>query len=234
MYIDPEGTWSWKGFWNVLGAIGVIIAVTAGVVLTAGAFAFVAGGFAVAAGITTAATAATIVQGVVFGAAIGGLVAGGLELTGQLLTVGAENLDITAIAIESFSGGMYGAIGGALGGVSASGLRTVLKLGNVVVGGLRAGLHAYNEGDRGADLIVRVAFSAVVGLGLALGGKGGRIGLGGALFRSGLSGAGRAFTRYLTQRHLPYVGEILTKAIREGWELIKYYWNNPGAFWGLN
>ena len=105
MYIDPEGTWSWKGFWNVLGAIGVIIAVTAGVVLTAGAFAFVAGGFAVAAGITTAATAATIVQGVVFGAAIGGLVAGGLELTGQLLTVGAENLDITAIAIESFSGG---------------------------------------------------------------------------------------------------------------------------------
>ena len=234
MNVDPNGTWSWKGFWNIVGAIGAIIAVTAGVVLTAGAFAFVAGGFAVVAGVTTATALATIVQGVVVGAAIGGLLAGGLELGSQLILVGAENLDITAIAIESFSGAMFGAIGGALGGVASSAMRTVLRLGNVVVGGLRAGLHAYNNGSRGRELFFQIAVSSAISLGFALGGKGGGAGFGRAILMGGLSTFGRAFSRYFTQRYWPYLKEILTKAIQGGWDMLRYYWENPGALWGLN
>ena len=146
MAVDPNGTWSWKAFWKVVGAVAIVVGVSVGVVLTAGAVAFVAGGFAVAAGAMTATAAATMVQGVILGAAIGGIVSGGLEIIGQIDIKGAKNLDFTAIAIEAFSGSAFGAVAGALGTTSSIVSKAILRILNVAISGLRTGLHTYHNG----------------------------------------------------------------------------------------
>ena len=82
MGYDPEGTWSWSGFWNVIAAVAVVVVVTAAVALTAGAA-------AVAVGASTAvATAVTV------GAAVGGTVVGGIEIANQIEENGAENINV--------------------------------------------------------------------------------------------------------------------------------------------
>ena len=97
MGYDPEGTWSWSGFWNVIAAVAVVVVVTAAVAVTAGAA-------AVAVGASSAvATAVTV------GAAVGGTVVGGIEIANQIEENGAENINVGEVATKTLMGAVTGA-----------------------------------------------------------------------------------------------------------------------------
>ena len=72
MAVDPNGTWSWKAFWKVVGAVAIVAAITIAIVFTAG-------GAAIALG-----ASATMINSIVAGATLGGLLMGGGEIIHQI------------------------------------------------------------------------------------------------------------------------------------------------------
>ena len=110
MGYDPDGTWSWTGFFNVVAAVAVVVAVTAAVALTAGAAAFAVG----------ASTA--VITTVTAGAVVGGAVIGGLEIANQIEENGIEDIDVGRVATQTFMGSVTGAgIGFGIGKFIAGG-----------------------------------------------------------------------------------------------------------------
>ena len=110
--IDPTGTWSWKKFWAIVGAIAVVIAVTAATVLTAGAF-------AVALGATAAVTSVVMI-----GAGVGGVAMGAISIASQASLNGIENINLGSVAKSTFTGAAIGALAAgliALGGGAGTG-----------------------------------------------------------------------------------------------------------------
>ena len=146
MNIDPEGTWSWKKFWKILGAVVIVGAITVAVVFTAGAAAVALG------------AGATVVGAVTAGAAVGGLVAGGGEIINQIYTNGIDQMNFGSIAIESFTGAVFGAVSGAAGATTSAGTRLAMKGAKIILSGVNAALHGWN--NRGT---VGEIFSAVGG-----------------------------------------------------------------------
>ena len=150
MNVDPDGTWSWKGFWKVVGAVLVVAAVTAAVVVTAGAAAVAVG-----------AGAATV-SAVMTGAAIGGGIAGTCEIINQANKNGVENINIGSVAIETFTGSVVGSLS-SVGGVTTSAtVRTGVRFAKVGLAGLASALHGINEG-KSFDTIVGDAGLAMAG-----------------------------------------------------------------------
>lgn len=123
MGYDPDGTWSWTGFWNVVAAVAIVAVITAAVAFTAGAA-------AVAVGASTA-----VVTAVTAGAAVIGTVVGSLEIANQVEENGAENIDFGSVAIETFKGAAFGAsLGYRIGNFVFSGGSALLAIagGNTV------------------------------------------------------------------------------------------------------
>ena len=134
MGYDPEGTWNWGHFWKILGAIAVVALVTVATVITCGAV-------AAALGASTA-----VITAVVTGAAVGGLVAGAGEIIGQCVTKGIDNLDITSVAIETFTGSVFGALTGAAGATTSASVRATMRVGRILLSGVNAVMHGKHEG----------------------------------------------------------------------------------------
>ncbi len=155
MGYDPTGTLNWK---NIFKAAAVVVAVTAVVALTVAT----AGAAAVAAG----AVSATVATAATTGAVVGGLVAGTSEIVSQCVTVGSDNLDMNAIAIETFGGSVHGAIDGVASTVASVGVRLGCKAGKVVLGGVQAALHSANDGDTATEMVGDVAKSMAGGIAL--------------------------------------------------------------------
>ena len=107
MATDPTGTEWWEALGKILIGVGVVFVVTALTVVTAGIA-------AVAIGASTA-----VATSVMSGALIGGLVAGGVNLTVQAVTKGVDNIDYGGLAISTFVGAVSGALSGGLGELSA-------------------------------------------------------------------------------------------------------------------
>ena len=149
---DPTGTWSWKNFFKVVGAVAIVVGVTALSVVTCGAAAAALG------------ASAAMISAVATGAAIGGLVAGGLEIGAQIYENGIEGMNLGSIAIESFSGAVYGAITGVASTTSSIGLRIAMRGARVALGGLTTALHGINEGDSFAEIVKDVGISIGTGL----------------------------------------------------------------------
>ena len=154
MYTDPTGHMpKWlKGTLKFLGAVGIVVGVTALTVFTAGAAAWVLG----------ASTA--MIGSVMSGAAIGGLVAGGLEIGMQLHKNGIDEMNLGAIAIESFVGSAYGAISGVASTTTSAALRLGMRGARVALGGLSTALHGFNDGDSFDEIIFKVGRSVLSGI----------------------------------------------------------------------
>ena len=134
MGYDPEGTVNWNAIGNIaLAAIGVIL-VTSAIVATAGV-----------AAVTLGASTA-VVSAVTVGAAVGGIAAGASELVSQCVTVGAENLDVGAVAIETFIGSAHGVVDGIAAITGSVGVRLICKSAKIALGETQAVLRAFNEG----------------------------------------------------------------------------------------
>ena len=129
--IDEAGNLSWKSVFKVVAAVAVVAVVTAACVATAGAA-------AVALGASTAVTSA-----VVSGTAIGGVVAGGMDIMAQVQENGAENIDVGSVAIETLTGSMYGASQGYLGATGSVAGRIGIVASSVV----NSVLHSINDKD---------------------------------------------------------------------------------------
>ena len=155
MGYDPTGTLNWK---NIFKAAAVVVAVTAVVALTVAT----AGAAAVAAG----AVSATVVTAATTGAVVGGRVAGISEIVSQCVTVGSDNLDMNAVAIETFGGSVHGAIDGVASTAASVGVRLGCKAGKVAIGGVQAALHSANDGDTATEMVSDVAKSMAGGIAL--------------------------------------------------------------------
>ncbi len=143
MGYDPDGTWSWTGFFNVVAAVAVVVAVTAAVALTAGAAAFAVG----------ASTA--VITTVTAGAVVGGAVIGGLEIANQIEENGIEDIDVGKVATQTFMGSVTGAgIGFGIGKFIAGGAAA-----------LSGGAFAFAGGG---TVSVGATLAKVVGVGLGL------------------------------------------------------------------
>lgn len=153
MNVDTEGTSWWSKFWNVVGAIAIVVGITALTVVTAGAVAVALG------------ASAAMVSAVTTGAMIGGLIAGGGEIINQLYTNGAGNINLGSIAIETFVGAAYGVISGITATTASSSVRQILRGARIALSGVGALLHGLNEeksfGQIVADMGRSMAFSFV-------------------------------------------------------------------------
>ena len=148
MGYDPTGTFNWG---NVFKAAAIVVAVTAAVALVVAT----AGAAAVAAG----AVSATVAAAATTGAVVGGFVAGTAEIVSQCVTVGSDNLDMGAIAIESFTGALHGAIDGVSSTFASVGVRIGCKVGKVAVSGIGALLHGVNKGETASNVLSSMALS---------------------------------------------------------------------------
>ena len=133
MGYDPEGTWDRGSFFKVLGAVAIVATVTALTVATVGAVACAVG------------ASAAMVGTVTTGAAIGGVVSGGLEIGAQILKNGIDDMDLGAVAIETFVGSAYGSISGVAGSTSSSALRLGMRAAKVALGGVSTAMHSINK-----------------------------------------------------------------------------------------
>ena len=88
--------------------------------------------------------------------AIGGLAAGSAEIVAQCITKGSDNLDYSAIAIETFAGSIHGAIDGVAATATSIGTRVLCKAGKVALSGITAALHGSNNQDSVADISTSV------------------------------------------------------------------------------
>lgn len=106
---DPNGTWSWKGFWKVVAAVALVVVTAAVIAVTAGAGAAVIAG---AVGVTTATTS-TIGTVVATTAVVSGIVAGIGEVANQAMDKGAENINLGSVVTSTSGATLDGAMVGA-------------------------------------------------------------------------------------------------------------------------
>ena len=154
MYADPSGHMpEWlQDTLKVIGAVGIVVGVTALTVLTAGVAAYALG------------ASAAMIGAVTTGAAIGGLVAGGLEIGAQIYENGIDGMNLGAIAIESFAGSAYGAISGVASTTTSAALRLGMRGARVALGGLSTALHGINNGDSFGTIMLNVGVSIGTGI----------------------------------------------------------------------
>ena len=137
---------------KVLGAIGVVVGVTALTVLTAGVTAYALG------------ASVAMIGAITTGSAVGGVIAGGLEIGAQIYKNGISGMNLGAIAIESFTGSIYGAISGVASTTTSAALRLGMRGARVALGGLSTALHGVNNADSFGSIMVKVGAS--IGLGI--------------------------------------------------------------------
>lgn len=106
MNIDPEGTWSWKGFGMIVAVVALVLVTATVIAVTAGAGAAVIAG---AVGITTA-TATTVGTVVATTAAVTGIIAGVGEIANQAMSKGTENINLGSIVATTSGSTMDGAM----------------------------------------------------------------------------------------------------------------------------
>jgi len=154
MYADPSGHMpKWlQDILKVLGAVAIVVGVTALTVATAGLAAYALG------------ASAAMIGAVTTGAAIGGLVAGGLEIGAQIYENGIDGMNLGAIAIESFAGSAYGAISGVASTTTSAALRLGMRGARVALGGLSTALHGINNGDSFGTIMLNVGVSIGTGI----------------------------------------------------------------------
>ena len=137
---------------KVLGAVAIVVGVTALTVVTAGVAAYALG------------ASAAMIGTITTGAAVGGLVAGGLEIGAQIYENGIDGMNLGAIAIESFAGSAYGAISGVASSTTSAALRLGMRGARVALGGLSAALHGINNGDSFSTIMLNVGVSIGIGI----------------------------------------------------------------------
>ena len=149
MNVDPSG-YGWKEFWKGLGltllAAATVVAISAAVAVSAGAAALLVG-----AGINTIGS--TI--GLAF---TGGLIYGGLNILGQGLSKGFHNINIESVAIDTFTGSVFGALSSAGAGLKTFG-KIAIATGKIINNTLNELFHGLNEGKTGFDLWKEVGLS---------------------------------------------------------------------------
>ena len=152
MGVDPNGTawWHW-----VLGSL-TIVGITALTVITAGVAAAAIG--------TALGVGSSLVGAAMTGAAIGGLVSGGVELVSQGIISNWQTVNFGALAIESFTGSLYGAASGMMGATSSVGVRLGMRAAIVASSGINTALHGINQGKSFKDIMLDVGMSIGVGL----------------------------------------------------------------------
>ena len=153
-YCDPSGHMpEWlQDTLKVLGAAAIVVSVTALTVATAGFAAYALG------------ASAAMIGAITTGAAIGGLVAGGLEIGAQIYENGIDEMNLGSIAIESFAGSAYGAISGVASTTTSAALRLGMRGARVALGGLSTALHGINDGDSFGTIMSNVGTSIGEGI----------------------------------------------------------------------
>ena len=136
MHTDPSGTLNW---YNIAVAAGVVLATTA---LVAASVATL-GGAAVAAGLVTS----TVVTAAVAGSVIGGVAAGTAAIVGEVNENGSDNMDFGAIALQTGTGAVMGAIDGFLGSNISTNLRIVGQAGRIFASGASSYVISRYEGN---------------------------------------------------------------------------------------
>ncbi|MCI7002747.1 MAG: RHS repeat-associated core domain-containing protein [Clostridia bacterium] len=215
MHNDESGAawwdWLWKG---LLGAL-IVVAITAAVVFTAGAAAIAFG-----------ATIGTTI-GIMSGVAVGGLVAGGMSLLGQAVTVGLDNLNFGTLAIDTFSGAIFGGITGGVASIGTLGAQIVGGVSKIALSGLTTSLHGINNGKSASTILKDVGLSmllsaltqfAIIG--------------GGLLFKSVnfSTGNGNAFTQFI-KNSISFIKDhfdfriFIIKTITGIWDIISGKFN---------
>ena len=144
MAVDPEGTWSWKKFWDSLA--GKIVGTIATVAVVAGAIALT---------VVTLGTAAPILAAGIIGA----VAAGGISLITQGLDKGFSNVDFGDVAIQTVSGFLYGIASVALPGVGGMFVKAGISAATTTVTGLY-------HGDSANSIVINSIASFVISLGL--------------------------------------------------------------------
>ncbi len=181
MNIDPEGTWSWKGFWRVVAAVAIVVVSVAAIAVTAGVAAgFVAGAVglsATAVGATVAATSVAV-----------GLSAGIGEIVNQCVDNGAEELNLGSVAVKTIGASIDGALNGA-SLFAGPMVTTALAAGRIGVSAATAGLYGLSEGQPKEEIISSVKLNCV-GTALASGLMyfGGYHGVTDSILRVGMAG----------------------------------------------
>ena len=162
MNVDPEGTWSWKGFGMIMAAIAIVAVVAVATAVTAGAAAAAIAG---AAGFTTLGVEAVGVT-VATAALAGGLAAGTGEIVNQVADKGAENINLGSVAISTASTAIDSAL--TAGALFTGPTGTAALWGSrVLVAGISSIGYGLNEGYSAPELAM--SFSASVGITATLG-----------------------------------------------------------------
>jgi hypothetical protein len=132
MFTDSTGMASFLDILKaVVVGIVIVIAVTALTVATAGLFAAALG------------ATATVVNGIMVGAAIGGLIAGGINIYTQMSANGwdVSKYNYGELALKTFFGAAVGAAGGGIAGAFSAGVTgTALFTHTAIHIGIRIGL----------------------------------------------------------------------------------------------
>ncbi len=152
MYTDSCGHTPEEDALKILAATGIVLGVTALTALTAGLAAYALG------------ASAAMISAIATGATVGGLVAGGLEIGTQIYDNGIEGMDLEAVAIESFFGSAYGAIGGVASTTTSPALGLSMRGARVVLSGVSATLHGINNGDSFTTIALNACISMGTGL----------------------------------------------------------------------
>ena len=141
MGYDPNGTtdceddWDWTPLLTLAVAFGVVVGATAVAATGVGVVAYALG-----------ASAATI-SAITTTAAIGGLVAGSVEIGIQVAENGISDMNFGSIVIETVTGVGYGAITGAASLATSIPIKLGLRGAKVVLSGANTFLHGINNGD---------------------------------------------------------------------------------------
>ena len=154
MYVDPSG----NNFKNFLKAVGLVLLSAVIIVGIAALVAYTGGLAAIALG-ATLQTVGTIMTG----AFICGVAYGSLNVLGQGFTNGFHNIDLKSVAIDTFSGSVYGALSG-IGAVSTIGSKLAISTAIVINNGTNTLLHGLNEGKRGKELWTEVGKTCITSI----------------------------------------------------------------------
>lgn len=123
MNVDPEGTWSWKGFAKLFAAVAIVATLAVASVLTAGA-------------------ASVVLAGAAIGAATGTVLGGASSAIGAALDGASGEEIFDAFADGALSGSISGAASGALA-ASGVGIKGQI-IGNALISGLEYFCHVYD------------------------------------------------------------------------------------------
>ncbi len=194
-----------------MAAVAIVVGVTAIAVATAGAAAAVLGAS------VTAVTTST---------AVGGLVAGGVEIASQIYRNGIDNMNYTSILLETASGAVNGVLSGVMTSTVSPVARVGARVGKVLLGGATEVLHGINNGQSFKQTMVNAGMSMAIGTAFQMYGvlsdaSSGRLSksfLGKTEFGTGdmLKLSGSLFGRKLYRTSL-YAEDVVNK----GWDIVK-------------